>query len=171
MATYYDKFTIDVPLPGETTRQYTLDLYNQAEHWHKWNDLPQDFLQIIKDAHKHESLLDYDRGGVLQYAQLGGEDGTEFYFGWDFDMEVCDDGLLLHSSEGNIAVVCLFIQHLLKRFALHEKVVFQWCRDCSNPGVAGYGGGAAIVTSGDIRIMSTGRWLCEHAPDVMIETE
>jgi hypothetical protein len=135
MADYFTNFSLIVPLPDEAAVQYALDLAEQAFHIHMGDEmsdgLPASLRDVIED--------------------------------WRFDTEPNDPsngrGLWLHSSEGGIDAVCAFIQHLLERFAPDGHVTLEWSNDCSKPRVDAFGGGAAIITAGKIKSISTGEWL------------
>lgn len=81
---------------------------------------------------------------------------------WHFDTEADKAGIWLHSDSGGIDAVCLFVQHLLKKFNLSGAVTFEWSYDCSKPRIDAYGGGAAIITASEIKTMSTHQWLEEN---------
>jgi hypothetical protein len=82
---------------------------------------------------------------------------------WHFET-VADDpsngwGLWLHSSCGGIDAACAFIQYLLQTFAPDAQVRAGWSNDCTKPRTDAYGGGAALITSHEIRIITTREWL------------
>ncbi len=139
MADYYTNFSLVLPLPTEAAQAYALALAHQAEQGRQGGDLPADF---------PPSLLD-----VLEV--------------WDFetdaDSSAEDHGLWFHSQDGGVDAVCAFIQHLLQKFDPQGRVTMQWSHDCSKPRTDAYGGGAAIVTAREIRIMSTRQWLDQNA--------
>ena len=58
-----------------------------------------------------------------------------------------------------IDAVCAFIQYLLERFNPDGPVCVEWSNDCSKPRTDAYGGGAALITSEEIRIITTREWL------------
>ena len=78
------------------------------------------------------------------------------------DNSATKHGLWLHSMYGGVDAVCVFIQHLLRKFDQKGYVTFEWSHDCSKPRVDAYGGGAAVITAQEIKSMSTAAWLNEQ---------
>jgi hypothetical protein len=83
---------------------------------------------------------------------------------WQFETEVCDEGIWLHSESGGIDAVCAFVQHLLKKYDFAPFVSFEWSHDCSKPRTDAYGGGAAVITATEIKTMSTADWIISNLP-------
>ena len=136
MADYFTNFSLIVPLPDEAAVQYALDLAEQARFVLQGDEsMPADFPASLKDVVED----------------------------WRFETVVNDRsdgwGLWLHSSDGGIDAVCAFIQHLLQRFTPGDHVTLEWANDCSKPRVDAFGGGAALITAGKIKSISTGEWL------------
>ena len=135
MADYFTNFSFIHPLKED--REYALNLFTNACSG-RWDQeaLPADFPAALKE--------------VLE--------------DWHFELETCDAGLWLHSQSGGIDAVCAFVQHLLQKFNSSECVTFQWSDDCSQPRTNAYGGGAAIITTSEIKTMNTSDWLSENVP-------
>ncbi len=138
MADYFTHFSLILTLPSAEAQSYALELATQTSRIQQGDEPPADFPKELAD------LI---------------ED-------WRFDIEPDTAGdkpaLWLHSSNGGIDAVCLFIQHLLQRFDPQGRVTFEWSHDCSKPRTDAYGGGAAIVTATEIKAMSTSEWLNQH---------
>ena len=140
MADYFTNFSLLVPLPDEAAQKYALDLASAASSAQQGDEppdsLPASFAEVIED--------------------------------WQFDTEADQSpggrGLWLHSDSGGVDAVCAFIQHLLRKFDPQGCVTFEWSHDCSKPRVDAFGGGAALVTSQEIKTITTWGWLQEHAP-------
>ena len=131
MADYYTRFSVVLQLDA-TQKEYALDLANKAEsHRNEDEPLPSDFPADLKD--------------VLEE--------------WSFETEKDEEGLWLNSENGGIDAVCAFIQHLLQKFDPQGRVSFEWANDCSKPLTDAYGGGAAVITAKEIKVMSTYEWL------------
>ncbi len=139
MADYFTNFSLIVPLPTEAAQQYALDLAHQAFHLFLGdevpNDTPDDFPASLRDVVED----------------------------WQFDTDASDPssgpGLWLHSSNGGIDAVCVFLQHLLQRFDPTGHVALEWSNDCSKPRIDAFGGGAALITARSIKTINTGEWL------------
>jgi len=143
MADYYTKLSLLVPLPSQAAQQYALGLAEQAG------------TAMMED----DPLLD-DFPVTLR----------EVIEDWRFETQASDGwSLWLYSEDGGIDAVCAFIQHLLQKFDPQGRVTFEWSNDCSKPRVDAYGGGAALVTAGEIKTMNTAEWL--HAQTVNVVPE
>jgi len=135
MANYYTNCSFILPLPTKEAQVYALNLHSQAKAIYKGEEkskkFPNSLVEVAED--------------------------------WGFDIEPqypaenCD--LWLHSKNGGVDAVCLFIQHLLRKFNPTGYIGFEWSHDCSNPRTDAYGGGAAVVTAKSIKTTSTGEWL------------
>ena len=132
MADYFTNFSFICPLKDDAQKQYALTLSNQA-NTHRLDEtpLPNDFPESLKD--------------VLE--------------DWQFELEDCDDGILLHSDSGGIDAACAFVQHLLQKFDTAPFVTFEWSHDCTKHRVDAFGGGAAVITSTEIETMNTSDWI------------
>ena len=131
MADYFTRFSVALRLK-ETEREYALDLAAKAlRHRGEEAPVPADYPPALAE--------------VLE--------------GWDFETEPCKDGIWLHSDNGGIDTVCVFIRHLLQRFDPKGSVAFEWSHDCTKPRLDAYGGGAAFITAHKIKTMSTSAWL------------
>ncbi|MEI7733450.1 MAG: hypothetical protein WCO56_28020, partial [Verrucomicrobiota bacterium] len=117
--------------------EYALKLADHAQHAVQGDHLPSSFPESLKDAIED----------------------------WSFETEEGSTkwGLWLHSENGGMDSVCLFVQHLLQQFDPQAKVSFEWSHDCSKPRIDAFGGGAAIITATEIKTMSTGQWIREQA--------
>jgi hypothetical protein len=142
MADYFTNFSFVLDLPDEAAQRYALNLAQEAAdmRFEVPPELPADF---------PKSLVE-----VLEL--------------WHFETEAQGSleqgkyGVWLHSENGGIDAVCVFIQHLLRKFKLADTVSFEWSNDCSKPRTDAYGGGAAIITARKIKTMNTGEWLAKH---------
>ncbi len=135
MADYFTNFSLVLTLKDATQQQYALDLAAKAEA-HRFRDseepAPDDVPSEFVD------VLD----------------------DWSFEVDQDhDNSIWLHSVDGGIDAVCVFIQHLLKKFNSEDRVELEWAHDCSKPRVDAYGGGAAIITAENITTMNTSQWL------------
>lgn len=129
MADYFTHFSLILKL-NQSAREYALSLAQTAKE-HLFAEAPEGFPTELT-----ESLED-----------------------WHFEAEECPEGIWLHSYEGGVDAVCAFIQHLLKKFKLKDRVGFEWSFDCSKPRTDAYGGGAAVITSEEIKSFTTTAWL------------
>lgn len=138
MADYFTHFSLSFTLPSAEAQTYALELAAQASRIQQGDEPPGDFPKELADTIED----------------------------WHFDIEPDTAGdkpaLWLHSSDGGIDAVCVFIQHLLQRFDPQSRVTFEWSHDCSKPRTDAYGGGAAIITATEIKTMSTSEWLNQH---------
>jgi hypothetical protein len=135
MADYFTNFSLVMKL-SKDGQQYALDLATKATT-HRF-----DSEQLPADFPPHLAL-------VLEW--------------WDFETELDKAGIWLHSQNGGIDAVCVFIQHLLQKFDPKASVTFEWSHDCTKPRLDAYGGGAALITVKEIKSMSTSNWLMEVA--------
>jgi len=144
MADYFTKFSLILKLPDEAAQKFALALANQARDIANGNELPGNFPASLVEAVED----------------------------WQFETEAESSPdnweLWMHSDCGGIDAVCAFIQHLLHTFNPNGSVTFEWSNDCSKPRVDAYGGGASVITSDEIKIMSTWQWLREHAPQAAL---
>jgi hypothetical protein len=138
MADYFTHFSLVFTLPSAEAQTYALQLAGLAGRIQQGDEPPGDFPQELAD--------------IIE----------DWYFETEADTDGNKPALWLHSSNGGIDAVCVFIQHLLQRFDPKGRVTFEWSHDCSKPRVDAYGGGAAIITATEIKTMSTGQWLNQH---------
>jgi hypothetical protein len=138
MADYFTNFSLVLNLANEAEQAYALDLAHKASLAQQGDELPDDFPKALVD------LID------------------DWQFETDADNSGTKHGLWLHSMNGGLDAVCEFIQHLLQKFDSKGYVTFEWSHDCSKPRVDAYGGGAAFITAGEIKTMSTAAWLSEQ---------
>jgi hypothetical protein len=139
MADYYINFSLVIGIPSESALQYALILHNQACGMNQEDTpLPPEFPDELRD----------------------------YIEGWCFEVESCGDNMLgperqlwIHSQNGGIDSACAFIQHLLNKFDPTGVVTLEWSNDCSKPRTDAYGGGAAIITSVEVKTMSTSEWM------------
>jgi hypothetical protein len=132
MADYFTNFSLIVPLKDDAQKQYALNISHIAStHRFEETPLPADFPEQLKDVMED----------------------------WTFELEVCEEGIWLHSESGGIEAVCAFIQHLLQTFDTAAFVAFEWSHDCSKPRIDAYGGGAAVITKSEIETMNTSDWI------------
>jgi hypothetical protein len=129
MADYFTNFSLVFKLKDTKGHQYAVDLAKRVTA-HRMNDEP------VPDK------LPKDLCDVLE--------------DWCFETEMDKDGIWLHSQYGGIDAACAFIQHLLQKFDPKGCVTFEWSHDCNKPRVDAFGGGAAIITSTEIKTMNTG---------------
>jgi hypothetical protein len=135
MADYFTNFSVALPLKPEQ-RQYAVQIAEQAlAHRNEDAPLPAGFPEELKDE---------------------AED-------WNFETEADDEGVWLHSQYGGQDAACVFIQHLLQKFAFAGGAAFEWSHDCSKPRTDAYGGGAAFVTANEIETFTTSEWLQKMA--------
>lgn len=131
MADYFTNFSVILPLNQEQ-QEYALNLAKQVEGYRNEDQhLPADFPEALK-----ESVED-----------------------WTFELEAVKDGLWLHSMYGGQDSACVFIQVLLQRFNVAPYVALEWSHDCSQPRTDAFGGGAAFITSTEIKSITTSDWL------------
>jgi hypothetical protein len=134
MADYFTNFSFVMPLPNEAAEKYALDLAQQAERIQQGDEADNAFPEGLR----------------------------EFIDDWTFETNAgCpahDWGIWLHPDAGGIQSVCAFIQHLLTRFDPNGYVSFEWSHDCTKPRLGAFGGGAVIITSRKVNLMSTGTW-------------
>ena len=143
MADYYTNFSVVMSLPSEAAQAYAINIHHQATLAFQDDQWAEDVPQELLNL---------------------SED-------WCFEIDANrNHAVWLHSEYGGVDAVCVFIQHLLKKFNPQGRVIFEWSHDCSKPRTDAYGGGAAIVTSNEIKTMSTGQWLTENAGDVPAPT-
>jgi len=138
MADYSTNFSFIVPLPDAAAQAYALDLANKASSIQQGAKAPADFPAALAEV-KEDWLFE---------AEAHSAPG--------------ECGLWLHSECGGIEAVCAFVQHLLQKYSSTEPVTFEWSHDCSKPRTDAYGGGAALITAAEIKIMSTSQWLHEQ---------
>ena len=138
MADYFTNFSVVLKLANETEEAYALDLAHKASHAQLGDELPADFPKDLVDMIED----------------------------WHFEMESDNSGtahgLWLHSMNGGIDAVCVFIQHLLQKFDPKGCITFKWSHDCSKPRLDAYGGGAGVIAAKEIKTMSTAAWLNEQ---------
>lgn len=136
MADYFTNFSLILPLPNEAAQKEALDLAEQGSYAFLGDEsLPEDFPEVLREVVED----------------------------WCFETVASDPsegcGLWLHSNNGGIDAACAYIQYLLERFNPNGHVCVEWSNDCSKPRTDAYGGGAALITSGEIRIITTREWL------------
>ena len=138
MADYFTNFSLILKLENETEQAYALDLAHKASLVQQGDelpgDLPKDLVDMIEDWHFE---MESDNSGTAH-------------------------GLWLHSMNGGIDAVCVFIQHLLQKFDPKGCITFKWSHDCSKPRLDAYGGGAGVIAAKEIKTMSTAAWLNEQ---------
>lgn len=139
MADYFTKFSVSLSLPDKAAQAYAIDLAQQASHGRQANPLPDNFPEALAT--------------VIE----------DWNFETNADSHASEHGVWLYSDSGGVDALCAFLQHLLQKFNPRGRVSFEWSYDCSKPRVDAYGGGAAIITAQDIKSISTGQWLFEHA--------
>ena len=133
MANYYTHFSVVLPLNKEQ-QDYAIELAKTIEQ-HRAEDkpLPTDCPNMLVDELEN----------------------------WVFETEITEHGLWLHSQYGGQDAACVFIQHMLQRFKFVEGVTFEWSHDCSQPRTDAFGGGAAFVTTNQIKTFTTQQWLLQ----------
>ena len=133
MANYYTHFSVVLPLNKEQ-QDYAIELAKTIEQ-HRLQDqaLPSDFPKALSDELEN----------------------------WVFETESTEQGIWLHSQYGGQDAACVFIQHLLQRFKFVAGVTFEWSHDCSQPRTDAFGGGAAFVTTNQIKTFTTQQWLLQ----------
>ena len=129
MADYYTNFSVVLPLTKQQ-QAYAYEIAKQVEEHHT-QELPTDFPKALNDELEN----------------------------WAFETEITEQGLWLHSQSGGQDAACVFIQHLLQKFKFAEGVMFEWSHDCSKPRTDAFGGGAAFVTTDQIKTFTTSEWL------------
>jgi hypothetical protein len=120
-----------VPLQTEEQKAYALELASKGSGGNQGDEVSADFPAELKD--------------VLE--------------DWSFETEADKTGIWLHSMNGGIDAVCLFVQHLLQKFDPEGTIAFEWSNDCSKPRIDAFGGGAAFITASKIISMNTSDWL------------
>ena len=138
MADYYTKFSLLMTLPDAAAVEQAVALARQASRIKSADESPENFptalLEVVED--------------------------------WQFETEPQSHqgkpGLWLHSGNDGIEAACAFIQHLLRTFNPGGRQTFEWSNDCSKPRVDAFGGGAAIVTAQEIKLMTTTEWLAQQ---------
>ncbi len=139
MADYFTNFSVVVPLPTEAAQRHALDLAATASRAQQGDEpsevLPDSIQKVVED--------------------------------WQFETEAQSHdgkwGLWLHSENGGIDAVCVFVQHLLQKFDPQGRVAFEWSHDCTKPRLDAFGGGAAVITAKKIKTMNTAGWLQKNA--------
>jgi hypothetical protein len=133
MADYYTNFSVVLSL-NKQQQEYGMQIAKQVEQ-HRFHDepLPTDFPEPLRNAVED----------------------------WMFEIIANDNGIWIHSQYGGQDAACVFIQHLLQKFAVAGGVAFEWSHDCSKPLVGAFGGGAAFVTANEIETFTTQEWLAE----------
>ncbi len=132
MADYFTNLSFVMPLKDDAQKQYALSLSHTAEsHRNEETPLPADFPESLKDVIED----------------------------WTFEVEAEDEGVWIHSDSGGIDAVCAFVQHLLQKFDTAPFVCFEWAHDCTKPRTDAFGGGAAVITKGEIETMNTPDWI------------
>jgi hypothetical protein len=139
MADYFTHFSLVFTLPNAEAQSYALQLAGQAGRIQQGDEQPGDFPKELT--------------AIIE----------DWCFETEADTSENQPALWLHSSNGGVDAVCVFIQHLLQRFDPQGRVTFEWSHDCSKPRTDAYGGGAAIITARKIKTMSTCEWLRKHA--------
>ena len=137
MADYFTNFSFILLLKDVAQKEYALKISHLASS-NRFGDepLPADFPESLKDEMED----------------------------WSFELDDCEDGIWLHSDSGGIDAVCAFVQHLLQKFDPASYVTFEWSHDCSKPRGDAYGGGAAIITSTEIKTLNTADWIRTNLP-------
>jgi len=138
MADYFTNFSLVINLASEAEQAYALDLVHKASAAQQGDELPADFPKALTDAIE------------------------DWYFETEADESATKHGLWLHSVYGGVDAVCAFIQYLLQKFDPMRYVTLEWSNDCSKPRTDAYGGGAAVITAQEIKMMTTGGWLQEQ---------
>lgn len=136
MADYYTHFSFIVSLASAEQQTYALELFRQMHAIREGDDIPPDFPSALKEV-ADDCVFNLDPGS----------EPHELWF---------------HSDTGGTDAVCAFVQHLLARFQLNDCVTFEWSHDCSKPRTDAYGGGAAVITTSEIKSFSTTEWLREQ---------
>ena len=135
MADYFTNFSLLLPFKDDTEQKYAFDLATKAAS-HRWQD---------SETPAPDDL------------PAGFENVLE---DWSFETDADGEtNIWLHSSSGGIEAVCVFLQHLLRKFNPGGRVEFEWSHDCSKPRLDAYGGGAAVITAHKITAMNTSEWL------------
>ena len=141
MSDYCKKFSVTVELPTEAAQRYALELAEDAAgHFLRDEPLPASFpADLLHDL----------------------EEASQDSVDWRFETEKDNEGICLHADYGGGGpeVACFFIQHLLRKFDPTGGVSFEWSRDCIPAREDAYGGGAAIITAQEIKMMRTREWL------------
>jgi hypothetical protein len=133
MADYYTNFSFIIQLPNPEARKAALELADNVNNY---------------DGEVPHTLP----------APL-----IEVIEDWRFEVEAAGEcGLWLHSGDGGLDAVCVFIQHLLQAFDPEGHLGFEWSHDCSKPRTDAYGGGAAFITATSIKTKNTHDWLMEQ---------
>ena len=136
MADYFTNFCLILPLPNEAAQKEALDLAEQAYNAQVDDEaLSEDFPEVLREV-----IEDWHFEAVAERSSNR----------W---------GLWLHSNDGGIDAACAFIQYILGRFDPEGHVCVEWANDCSKPRTDAYGGGAALITSAEIKIITTREWL------------
>lgn len=139
MADYFTNFSFIFTLPSADAQAFALRLHEQGAGCFSGEQVPDGFPPEL------QSIVE------------------DWCFETDEDNSDGKPALWLHSSNGGIDAVCAFVSHLLEKFDPKGRAEFEWSNDCSKPRTDAYGGGAAIITSKEIKTMSTCEWLQQNA--------
>lgn len=135
MANYFTNFSFIVPLTNAEQQTQALELFRQMSAIQQGEEAPEDFPANLKE---------FADDCVFEV-----EAGTE------------PNSLWIHSDCGGVDSVCEFVHYIIKQFKL-EPVAFEWSFDCTKPRTDAYGGGAAYITSTEIKSITTFDWIREQ---------
>jgi hypothetical protein len=119
------------------------------------------FSEVIEELSFEE--IDWVRKNLKTYTQ--DEEHDEWIGGFQSILEG-DRTLWIYSEgEGSPTAVCAFVQAFLQAFPKRPPFTMQWSLDCSRPSPGAYGGGAAVVTKDETKIMTTQQWIQDNLPE------
>jgi hypothetical protein len=128
MADNYLEFSAALDVETEDERRWLEQQLEDVEH---------------EDGDMPRFLLDYpDRDE--------GETSAGFEVTWESDLVV-----FFATESGNVGHLAHLVQKFLKEFRPKEAWSVTWAESCSMPRIDAFGGGAAFVTAGEVRWMST----------------
>ena len=107
-----------------------------------------------------DELSDEER---QEWAEERGFDDPEAGFGFKLSVEKLGEDekfmWLTHDEDFNVVNACEFLQYWVRTKRPADKIRFEYAHSCSKPRLDAYGGGAAYITKGEIRCLSTHEWL------------
>lgn len=87
-----------------------------------------------------------------------------------FDAELVDDGVWFFAEEcGDVEQVAVVVQEFFRQHRRGGVWGFEWADWCSKLRIGEFGGGAVVVTAGDIRWMPTSQWLADRIRELTVD--
>jgi len=142
MADYFTNFSFIVQLTNPEQQTQALQLFQQMSAIQQGEEGPKDFAASLR----------------------------EFADDCVFEVEAQEsDKLWIHSDCGGVDSVCEFVHYIIKKFAL-QPVAFEWSFDCNKPRTDAFGGGAAFISSAEIKSITTFQWIREQTQSLQPKT-